>query len=68
MKTPFAEQITAYLSIAFVFCPKNGVPSIQVGDGTEGDIIFWLKYNNEGINKCASHLLQESGREKYREH
>ncbi|MCE9780390.1 hypothetical protein LZ647_14445 [Shewanella algae] len=28
-----------------------------------GDIIFWLKYNDEDVNKCASRLIKELGRE-----
>ncbi|WP_404399920.1 hypothetical protein LG288_09330 [Idiomarina seosinensis] len=29
----------------------------------EGDVIFWLKYSDKEMNKCASLLLQESGRD-----
>ncbi|QUX95120.1 hypothetical protein C0J08_06665 [Marinomonas sp. CT5] len=28
-----------------------------------GDIVFWLKYNNEDVNRCASRLIKELGHE-----
>lgn len=63
MDTSFASSITADLSNAFFYCPKDGVPSIQIGKPMAGDIIFWLKYNDEDVNKCASRLIKELGRE-----
>lgn len=55
-------MITA-LSKSFFYCPANGSPSIQVGKLHEGDFIFWLKYSDEAINKCASILIREFGNE-----
>ncbi|MGR5391954.1 HEPN domain-containing protein [Vibrio splendidus] len=63
MDTSFASSITADLSNAFFYCPEDGVPSIQIGKPVAGDIIFWLKYNDEDVNKCASRLIKELGRE-----
>lgn len=63
MKTLFASSLTADLSKAFFYCPENGFPSIQIGNPMDGDLIFWLKYNEECINKCASRLIQELGHE-----
>ncbi len=61
MDTSFASSITVDLSDAFFYCPKNGAPSIQVGRPMVGDVIFWLKYNDEEVNKCASRLIKELG-------
>ncbi|PTC01947.1 hypothetical protein C9980_25630 [Vibrio mediterranei] len=46
----------------FFYCPANGYPCIQVGGGV-GDIAFWLKYNNEEINRCSSYLIKTKGKE-----
>ncbi|MCL1045358.1 hypothetical protein L2737_08470 [Shewanella electrodiphila] len=63
MDTSFASSITADLSNAFFYCPKDGVSSIQIGKPMAGDFIFWLKYNDEDVNKCASRLIKELGHE-----
>ncbi|WP_439461844.1 hypothetical protein [Serratia quinivorans] len=61
MKTSFANDMTTALSKSFFYCPENGSPSIQVGNLYERSFIFWLKYNDEAINKCASTLIRELG-------
>lgn len=63
MDTSFASSITTDLSNAFFYCPKDGVPSIQIGEFVAGDIVFRLKYNDEEVNKCASRLIKELGSE-----
>jgi len=63
LETSFANSITTDLSKAFFYCPKGGRPSIQVGKPMKGDIIFWLKYSNEDVNKCAGRLIKELGSE-----
>lgn len=49
------------LTDAFVYCPEKCKPAIQVGRPGEKGIIFWLKYNDEAINKCAGSLIKELG-------
>jgi hypothetical protein len=58
----FAKELTRNLARSFVYCPENGAPCIQVGREL-GDIIFWLKYSDELINRCASSLIRELGSE-----
>ncbi len=60
MDTSFANSITADLSNAFYYRDEDEVPAIQVGKDFE-DVTFWLKYNDEDINKCASRLFRELG-------
>lgn len=62
MESQFVENITRALAKSFFYCPKNGAPSIQVGKDL-GDLIFWLKYSEEAINRCASTLIKELGNE-----
>ncbi|MET2900382.1 hypothetical protein ABXV22_18995 [Vibrio rotiferianus] len=60
MESQFVKNITLALAKSFFYCPENGAPSIQVGKEL-GDFIFWLKYSEEAINRCASTLIKELG-------
>ncbi|EPG6460609.1 TPA: hypothetical protein KUM59_000803 [Citrobacter freundii] len=63
MKVSFANRMATALSKCFFYCPANDFPSIQIGKPNEGDVIFWLKYDDVAINKCAGLLIRELGNE-----
>jgi hypothetical protein len=64
MRNKFKKALVKRLTRCFSYCPKDRHPSIQVGkaDGS-GDLIFWLKYDDNEINKCAASLINELGDE-----
>lgn len=59
MESQFVHNMTRALAQSFFYCPENGSPTIQVGGAR--NLIFWLRYDDEAINRCASHLIKELG-------
>lgn len=62
MNVSFANMMTNKLCKCFFYRHAKETPCIQVGKLSE-DLIFWLRYNDEGVAKCASILLREYGGE-----
>ncbi|EOZ1369897.1 HEPN domain-containing protein [Enterobacter hormaechei] len=60
MKIAFARGMINRLCRCFFYRHNKEIPCIQVGKPLQ-DIIFWLKYNDEEVAKCASALLRNYG-------
>ncbi|WP_411061280.1 hypothetical protein [Vibrio chagasii] len=59
MESQFVNNMTRALAQSFFYCPENGSPTIQVGGASS--FTFWLRYDDEAINRCASDLIKELG-------
>ncbi|HBN5386635.1 TPA: hypothetical protein MDG15_004581 [Citrobacter freundii] len=62
MKVAFARGMINRLCKCFFYRHDKEMPCIQVGKPLQ-DLIFWLKYNDEEVAKCASALLRNYGQE-----
>lgn len=60
MKIAFARGMINRLCRCFFYRNDKEIPCIQVGKPLQ-NIIFWLKYNDEEVAKCASALLRNYG-------
>lgn len=61
MKIAFTRGMINRLCRCFFYRHDKEIPCIQVGKPLQ-DIIFWLKYNDEEVAKCASALLRNYGK------
>lgn len=62
MKVAFARGMINRLCKCFFYSYDKEIPCIQVGKPLQ-DLIFWLKYDDEEVAKCASFLLRNYGQE-----